>query len=276
MPALDFPSSPTNGQVYGQYTYDSAKGAWRVTANTAMSVIPSPTPPASPAANTLWLNTNDGVIFYYLNDGNSSQWVELKSNTASGSTVAARVDALEAKPSGLVPVIPTSVGAISSGTATVNSSGLVIFSGVNGIQLNGCFTSAYTNYRIMITATASAHNLNAFLRMRNAGVDTSSSIYYFGGSNGPSTGGTTGWSGNGANVLQWGNAAIEDTHGHIDIFRPKVTDRTGFSFQSFGYTSTYVAIQGAGMLYDFVSYDGASLYLSSGTLTGTIQVFGYR
>ena len=99
MPALDFPSSPTNGQVYGQYVYDSTKGAWRVSADLLASATPSPTAPTSPVSGDLWFNTNDGVMFMYLNDGNSSQWVEVKSNTASGSTVAARVDVLEANPS---------------------------------------------------------------------------------------------------------------------------------------------------------------------------------
>jgi hypothetical protein len=36
--ALDFPSSPTNGQVFDKYTYDSAAGAWRSSALYSLGV----------------------------------------------------------------------------------------------------------------------------------------------------------------------------------------------------------------------------------------------
>jgi hypothetical protein len=36
--ALDFPSSPTNGQVFGNYTYDSTAGAWRSSALYSLGV----------------------------------------------------------------------------------------------------------------------------------------------------------------------------------------------------------------------------------------------
>ena len=120
MAALDFPSSPTSGQVYGQYVYDSTKGAWRVSADLLASATPSPTAPTNPVSGDLWFNTNDGVMFMYFNDGNTSQWVEVKSNTASGSTVAARVDALEAKPSGEQCKM-TSIPALRKRSATMNA-----------------------------------------------------------------------------------------------------------------------------------------------------------
>lgn len=215
---IDFPSNPTNGQVYANYIYDSSITAWRN------------------------VNTDTGI-----------------------GTLNAM---------GLKNVVPTSVS-VGSGSASVNANGTVTFTGASSISLNGVFTSTYTNYKMVITSSASAHNINAFLRMRNAGTDTSGSIYYFGGVGGYTSGTVTGWSGTGTNVIQWGNTAIENTTGTIDIFRPKLTERTGFNFQSFGYTSSYLSIQGAGMLYDTVSYDGATLYLSSGNFTGTITIYGY-
>jgi hypothetical protein len=36
--ALDFPSSPTNGQIYSNYYYDSTTGAWRANAPLAVGV----------------------------------------------------------------------------------------------------------------------------------------------------------------------------------------------------------------------------------------------
>jgi hypothetical protein len=40
------------------------------------SITASDTAPVSPAANDVWINTAQGIAYYYLNDGTSSQWVE--------------------------------------------------------------------------------------------------------------------------------------------------------------------------------------------------------
>jgi hypothetical protein len=84
MAALDFPSSPTNGQVYGAYTYDSTKGAWNVTPQTQASVTTSDTPPVNPVSGDQWFYTVDGTMFVYYSDGTSSQWVEQPKSIAGG------------------------------------------------------------------------------------------------------------------------------------------------------------------------------------------------
>ncbi|CAB5219653.1 hypothetical protein UFOVP221_109 [uncultured Caudovirales phage] len=84
MAALDFPSSPTNGQVYGAYTYDSTKGAWNVTPQTQASVTTSDTAPVNPKSGDQWFYTVDGTMFVYYSDGTSSQWVEQPKSIAGG------------------------------------------------------------------------------------------------------------------------------------------------------------------------------------------------
>lgn len=74
--ALDFPSSPTNGQVFGNYTYNSTRGAWLNTATSTRVVTTSDTPPANPTNGDMWMYTVDGTCFIYYSDGTSSQWVE--------------------------------------------------------------------------------------------------------------------------------------------------------------------------------------------------------
>jgi hypothetical protein len=81
---LDFPSSPSNGQVYGAYTYDSTKGAWNVTPQTQASVTTSDTPPVNPVSGDQWFYTVDGTMFVYYDDGTSSQWVEQPKSIAGG------------------------------------------------------------------------------------------------------------------------------------------------------------------------------------------------
>jgi hypothetical protein len=37
----------------------------------------SATPPASPTAGDIWVDTSDGTSYTYINDGDSNQWVDL-------------------------------------------------------------------------------------------------------------------------------------------------------------------------------------------------------
>lgn len=104
--AFNFPSSPTDGDIYGDYVYNAAKNAWLAIADNTAMVIPSPTPPANPADNVLWLNTEDGVLFFRYNDGTSTQWVEMQNpaNYVSNTTVAsleARLTSLESRATSL-------------------------------------------------------------------------------------------------------------------------------------------------------------------------------
>lgn len=274
MPAMNFPSNPTNGQAYGQYVYDSTKGAWRVLADLIASAIPSPTAPTSPVSGDLWFNTNDGVLFMYFNDGNTSQWVEMKSNTASGSTVAARVDALEAKPNGLVQLIPTSIS-VGSGSASVGALGTITYSGVSSLNINGIFTSAYPNYRIVFQhLLASDTGLN--LRLRAGGADNTSGVYnnhhiYWGPG------------GNGVNIIS-NHTVFGALFGHgrqrgaYELYAPQLATRTGVTFHG-------VAENGAGSTEQHTSsvlhksdtqFDGVTIYPTSGSFTGTVQIYGYR
>jgi microcystin-dependent protein len=78
--ALDFPSSPTDGQIYGSYSYSLAKGAWQAREEESGVAITSPVAPASANPGDIWVNTTTGIAFVYYNDGNTSQWMELLSS----------------------------------------------------------------------------------------------------------------------------------------------------------------------------------------------------
>lgn len=83
MAAMDFPSSPTNGQIANGYTYDSAKGAWRKNAAVTVSVTTSAVAPSNPNPGDQWLYTNEGTLFTWWSDGTSSQWVQSSSVIAN-------------------------------------------------------------------------------------------------------------------------------------------------------------------------------------------------
>lgn len=85
MAALDFPSSPTDGQVFGNWVYNLSKQAWQSKPLTPAKTVNSPTAPASPADGDQWFNTNNGSLYIYYTDANGSQWVESRAPiTADG------------------------------------------------------------------------------------------------------------------------------------------------------------------------------------------------
>lgn len=117
MTALDFPTSPSNGDTYQNYVYDSTAGVWKrftagldlnditdvtltsptdgqalvydnATSNwvngegSTVPVLISETAPVSPEVGELWLNSTEAKMYVYYNDGTSAQWV-----AAVGGTV---------------------------------------------------------------------------------------------------------------------------------------------------------------------------------------------
>ena len=283
MAVMDFPTSPTNGQVYGQYTFDSSKGAWRVAASSASTVVSSPTAPSSPVAGNLWYNTNEGLLFVYYADGDTNQWVEVKANSSLGSTIPGRVDALETADAttnraGLVPVIPTSV-AVGSGSATVSSNAVTV-TGASSVSLNNCFSGSYSNYRIVLSLSASALGVAPYFRPRSAGADRTNANFYYGGFS-VREGGTTGaWSGNGATLWDLGrlHTVAEMNSISMDIFNPfDASKPTGMNFLAWANDgSGGFGIFDAGLYSTTNSNDGFTIYASSGTIAGTIRVYGYR
>lgn len=78
--ALDFPSNPTDGQIFGSYTWSAVKGVWLSRPSSATVAVTSPTPPATPNNGDIWINTTTGIAFVYYYDGNTYQWMEILSS----------------------------------------------------------------------------------------------------------------------------------------------------------------------------------------------------
>jgi len=85
--SLNFPDSPTDGQVYGDYIYDATDGVWNKNPQQLASrFITSTTAPANPNNGDGWLDSNTGKTYVYYYDGSSGQWIE------SGNPVIGYVD----------------------------------------------------------------------------------------------------------------------------------------------------------------------------------------
>ena len=81
--AIQFPANPTNGQVYQGYYYDSTLSAWKASPVSAGPVAIADVAPTGAIHGDMWYNSLDGSSYIYVNDGTSSQWVEVHSNTAA-------------------------------------------------------------------------------------------------------------------------------------------------------------------------------------------------
>ena len=80
--ALNFPNSPTEGQIYtdtpsgNRWVWDSANTIWKSTSTFTQTITVSSTAPGTPVVGQLWWNQDYGRLLVYYSDGTSSQWVD--------------------------------------------------------------------------------------------------------------------------------------------------------------------------------------------------------
>ena len=150
---LDFPASPTNGQLFTGvngvvYQWNSASGLWLVYGTGPNSAIVGDTPPSNPTGGQFWFNSALGQTFVWYTDPNSSQWVPANPSTAAtagttpGDFCVSGTSATNGIP--LSPVV-WSAGTVVSGNAGgwYNSS-------------NGRWTPPAGRYLVYATMTAVA------------------------------------------------------------------------------------------------------------------------
>ena len=176
---------------------------------------------------------------------------------------------------GLIPMVPTSV-AVGSGTGTANALGQVTFSGASSVSLNGVFTSAYRNYKVVGKMLGSA-TLDVFFRMRAAGSDNSSANSYtnqisFVTSATVSAEDLTASS---AKIIPNASSTLINTFS-AEFFNPQIASATGLTTSALSNQNAGYWIN-CGVLHDqAVSYDGFSLFTGANTITGTLSVYGYN
>jgi hypothetical protein len=203
----------------------------------------------------------------YLDDTNMLQsyngtaWIDIASSTERN---------------GLWRVSPTTV----AGTGvTLNTNGTVSFTGSSTVSLNGCFTSKYTNYKIIIdSGTASSGGTEIRLRGRSAGSDTLGSAYYFSGLGYTSVGGTSNVAANGGSgwsISNFSNVTNENTV-IIDMMQPNSGKVPSYAYNTmFQGGGFYVWRTGGGTHFTNVFWDGFTIFPAAGTISGLITVYGY-
>ena len=147
-------------------------------------------------------------------------------------------------------------------------------------SINNCFTTAYTNYRVVITTSQVTADQSVSFRFRAGGADNVGANYNYGYTTVTTAGATSVGSGTGSNNFLMGFIGLANgtTQTILDICGPQTNTRTTATMQRMEYDSvTFNSRQGALMKDAVEQYDGLS-YIFGGAATGagTIQVFGYR
>jgi len=151
------------------------------------------------------------------------------------------------------------------------------FSAVAAQQLDNVFSDTYENYKIIINITvASVSSALLQLRMASGGtVDSTASryetgVYTVGARN---TVAAASANSSAAAQARLGRVATDVGCGaEVNMYNPFITTNTKFTCISAGNT---LDASGAGLIVTD-SYDGFQIFPSSGTITGTIHVYGIR
>ena len=189
---------------------------------------------------------------------------------------------VETRQTGLRPIQPTSVS-IASGTGSANALGVISFTNATAVGLNGVFTSAFKNYRIILNIKNNTGNTdNFFLRFRSAGTDNSTNYTYSGIDSSVNSGGTVNGNYNGA----WANSLAligYDTPtsgaGHIDIYAPAETTPTNYISNFVGLNNVTAAQyfrQYLGTHNVASNFDGFNIWPGANAMSGTIQVLAWN
>lgn len=175
---------------------------------------------------------------------------------------------------GLIIMEPTSI-AYSGTSASINDNGGVDFSSVTSLSLDGVFTSDYGNYLVVAELQGDVTGAYLQARLRAAGTDNSTASSYV------------------RQRLDANNTTIQSdniTGNLTHILRELSAITSGCELYVYGpaliqptaMRSVTVGGRNGGWISDLatthnqsVSYDGFTIYPTSGIITGNVQVFGY-
>lgn len=178
---------------------------------------------------------------------------------------------------GLWRVTPTSV----AGTGVALSGGVVTFTNATSIIVNGCFTNNFRNYKLIIDCGGAASGgANITLRMRNAGVTTTGTGYYWNGVNQNAAAAPINHSAVNSTsfyVTDVLNAVADSAYIETTILSPQRTSRTGYiSTTAFEYGTDYYYRSVAGQFTTSASYDGFNILSNTTGITGRLSIYGYN
>jgi hypothetical protein len=145
------------------------------------------------------------------------------------------------------------------------------FSAVSSVSVNGCFTSTYRNYQIVMRVSGNTTGFR--FRLRASGTDNTGATSYFVALT--LGGGTTINAANSNSFWQIGNIAGQSVQNMI-IIAPQVATNTGFICSTVANGSPALVGTHGGDHDQATSYDGFTIFPDGGNITGNLRVYGYK
>jgi len=151
------------------------------------------------------------------------------------------------------------------------------FSASAAVNIDSCFSTTYDNYRILLNVTSVASSPNSLnLRFRTSGSTNTTSNY---GSGFRYVTYGTGVAGGGGSALASSSAYLADYSNNpgstvLDILNPFASQKTMVTYLhnvAHGY-----GFFGTAQFNTTTSFDGISLYVDTGNVTGTVSVYAYK
>lgn len=194
--------------------------------------------------------------------------------TVANAYTKTETDSVAAAAAGLRMIVPSSV-AVGSGTASANAAGFVTFSSATSVSLNDVFSTNYLSYLILIDYSSTSNGDTLRGRLRVSGSDANTNY----NEQNNSIDGTTISGARNSNQTAWGlciNGSGSRNLANLVLSSPFETrTTTGFSTG----VSSYVTIYQRNYYLNntnATSYTGFTIYPDSGTISGTIAVYGYK
>jgi hypothetical protein len=153
-----------------------------------------------------------------------------------------------------------------------------VFSAVSSVSVNGCFTSAFVNYRIVLGLFAATTGINNWIRFRSSGADQTATNYRWSRLAVPTTGSLTNEGSGSDSVIVYSRTSDANDTAVLEVYSPAVAGaKTGLASGPFAENSaTFHSGFTAGIYNATGAFDGFTLSRDSGTMTGTLRVYGYE
>jgi hypothetical protein len=169
-----------------------------------------------------------------------------------------------------------------NGTTWVSTDGMPLliaetaFTGASSVSVNNCFTSTYTNYKLILNVPTSSNAVG--FRLRASGTDASTGYYSV---NYDMYSHNTAISATAAQQnTTYIFAGSDKTQTMAEIFNPQLAQVTGFSWQGISWEPLTPRAQTTNTNYKGLhnaatAYDGFTIFPITGTMTGTYALYGY-
>jgi hypothetical protein len=169
--------------------------------------------------------------------------------------------------------------------ATVAASGFTLitnssFSAVSSHSINSCFTSTYTNYKIIVNLTAASTGMDINFRLRASGTDTSANYNTLRLAGASGGGVFADLNNNGTDdFFKWNTDGTDaqNVFCEMEVYSPQKATKTSINgmFANRSGGGEYYILPNWAMQTSTTQFDGITMLASAGNFTGSIKVYGF-